>query len=240
MRADGRTNNGIRKVTIKKDFLKYAEGSCLIEAENTKVVCSASVEDGVPPFMRNLGKGWITAEYAMLPRSCRERISRESSRGKIGGRTQEIQRLVGRSLRSVVDASCLGERTIWLDCDVVQGDGGTRATSITGAFVALALALKKMQKDGLIKNIPLIDYVAAISVGIVQGKPMLDLTYEEDSKADVDMNIVMTQSGKFVEIQGTAEGALFTKMQMEQMLELAKLGIASLVKKQKDVLRLEL
>lgn len=240
MRNDGRSNLALREITIKKDFLKYAEGSCLIEAGNTKVICSASVEDGVPPFLRDKGVGWVTAEYSMLPRSCRSRIARDSSRSKTSGRSQEIQRLIGRSLRSVVNMSILGERTIWLDCDVLQGDGGTRAASVTGAFVALAEALKKIRKDGLIKNIPLTDYVASVSVGIVNGKTMLDLVYEEDSKAEVDMNIVMTGNGKLIEVQGTAEGKPFTKTDLDNMLEVAKDGIEKLVKKQKQILKLEI
>lgn len=240
MRDDGRGNQGLRKVTLKKDFLKYAEGSCLIEMGNTKVICSASVIDGVPPFLKNSGKGWVTAEYGMLPRSCKRRTPRESSRGKIGGRTQEIQRLIGRSLRAVVDTSVLGERTIWIDCDVIQGDGGTRAASVTGAFIALADALRRMRKDGLIEDLPLADYVASVSGGIVNGNIMLDLTYREDSQADVDMNIVMTEKGKFIEIQGTAEGGPFTKTDMDHMLELAKKGIEKLIRKQKEVLKLEI
>jgi len=240
MRNDGRLDHSLRKVNIKRDFLKYAEGSCLIEAGNTKVICSASVENGVPHFLRNTGKGWVTAEYGMLPRSCKSRITREASRGKVGGRTQEIQRLVGRSLRAVVDTSVLGERTIWIDCDVIQGDGGTRVASITGAFVALADAIKKMQKEGLIAQSPLSDYVASVSVGIVDGKIKLDLNYEEDSKADVDMNVVMTGSGEFVEIQGTAEGGTFTKTDMDNMLKIAKKGIDKLISKQKEILKLDL
>ena len=240
MRDDGRGNQGLRGVTLKKDFLKYAEGSCLIEMGNTKVICSASVIDGVPPFLKNSGKGWVTAEYSMLPRSCKRRTPRESSRGKMGGRTHEIQRLIGRSLRAVVDTSVLGERTIWIDCDVIQGDGGTRAASVTGAFIALADALRRMRKDGLIEDLPLADYVASVSAGIVNGKIMLDLTYREDSQADVDMNIVMTDKGKFIEIQGTAEGRPFTKTDMDHMLELAKKGIEKLIRKQKDVLKLEI
>ncbi len=240
MRDDGRGNQGLRKVTLKKDFLKYAEGSCLIEMGNTKVICSASVIDGVPHFLKNSGKGWVTAEYGMLPRSCKSRTPRESSRGKTGGRTQEIQRLIGRSLRAVVDTSVLGERTIWIDCDVIQGDGGTRAASVTGAFIALADALRRMRKDGLIEDLPLDEYVASVSVGIVNGMIMLDLTYREDSQADVDMNIVMTEKGKFIEIQGTAEGRPFTKTDMDHMLELAKKGIEKLVRKQKEVLKLEI
>lgn len=240
MRSDGRSHQGLRKITIKKDFLKYAEGSCLIEIGNTKVICSASVENGVPHFLRDTGKGWVTAEYGMLPRSCKSRITRESSRGKVGGRTQEIQRLVGRSLRAVVDTSVLGERTIWIDCDVIQGDGGTRAASITGAFIALTGALKKMQKDELIESLPLTDYVASVSVGVINDKIILDLTYEEDSQADVDMNVVMTKKGKFIEVQGTAEGKPFSKTDMDNMLELAKNGIERIIKKQKEALKLEI
>ncbi|MBN1405569.1 MAG: ribonuclease PH [Candidatus Omnitrophica bacterium] len=240
MRIDGRSNNELRKVAIHRNYLKYAEGSCLIEMGNTKVVCSASVEDGVPPFLRNLGKGWVTAEYGMLPRSCRSRIQRDSSRGKVNGRTQEIQRLIGRSLRAVVDTSKLGERTIWLDCDVIQGDGGTRAAGITGAFVALIDALNKIKKDGLVKTMPVKSYVASVSVGIVNGKPTLDLTYEEDSQAEVDMNVIMTDKDEFIEIQGTAEGKPFTKYQSEQLLALAKKGIEKLIKKQKEMLQLPL
>jgi ribonuclease PH len=240
MRDDGRAEQSLRKVTIKKDYLKYAEGSCLIELGNTKVLCSASVEDGVPIFLRNQDRGWVSAEYSMLPRSCRSRVPRDSSRGKIAGRTQEIQRLIGRSLRPVVDASILGERTIWIDCDVIQADGGTRAASVTGAFVALADALKKIQRDGIIEKLPLLDYVASVSVGIVNGKVMLDLTYDEDSKAEVDMNIVMTQHGKLIEVQGTAEREPFTKAEMDKMLELAKKGIEKLIEKQKEVLKIEI
>lgn len=240
MRSDGRSHQSLRKITIKKDFLKYAEGSCLIEIGNTKVICSASVENGVPHFLRDTGKGWVTAEYGMLPRSCKSRITRESSRGKVGGRTQEIQRLVGRSLRAVVDTSVLGERTIWIDCDVIQGDGGTRAASITGAFIALTGALKKMQKDDLIESLPLTDYVASVSVGVINDKIILDLTYEEDSQADVDMNVVMTKKGKFIEVQGTAEGKPFSKTDMDNMLELAKKGIENIIKKQKEALKLEI
>lgn len=240
MRTDGRGNQALRKVTIKNDYLKYAEGSCLIEVGNTKVICSASVEDGVPPFLKGSGTGWVTAEYGMLPRSCQSRIARESSRGKVGGRTQEIQRLIGRALRSVVDTAVLGERTIWIDCDVLQGDGGTRTASITGAFVALVDALKKMKKQGMIEKIPLIDFVASVSVGIIKDNILLDLTYEEDSQADVDMNVAMTSKGEFVEIQGTAEGKTFTKSDMEHMLAIAKKGIEKLIKRQTEILGLEL
>lgn len=240
MRSDGRSNQGLRKISIKKDYLKYAEGSCLIEAGNTKVICSASVEDGVPPFLRDTGSGWVTAEYGMLPRSCKGRIMREAARGKVGGRTHEIQRLIGRSLRAIVDMSGFGERTIRLDCDVVQADGGTRAASITGAFVALAEALNNMKKEGTIEALPLHDYVASVSVGAIDESLMLDLDYGEDSKADVDMNIVMTGKGEFVEIQGTAEGNPFTKKDMDNMLSLAKKGIESLIKKQREVLKIDI
>ncbi len=228
----------MRKVKIKTGFTKYAEGSCLIEFGNTKVICTASLEDSVPPFLRGRGSGWITAEYSMLPRSCTRRTARESSRGKVGGRTHEIQRLIGRSLRSVVDMSLLGERTIWIDCDVIQGDGGTRTASITGAFVALVLCLKKMQKDKLIEELPVKDYVAAVSVGILGKEIVLDLDYEKDSQADVDMNVVMTSSGKFIEIQGTAEGEPFSNTQMKKMLLLAESGIKKLIAKQKAILKI--
>ena len=204
-RADGRKNNELRKLKITPDYIKFAEGSCLVELGNTKVIATASVEDGVPPFLRNSGNGWVTGEYGMIPRSCKSRVPREASKGKLGGRTHEIQRLIGRSLRSVTDMTKLGERTIWLDCDVVQADGGTRCASITGSFVALALALHKMKEDKILDLIPLSDYVAAVSVGMISGEPTLDLDYEEDSKGDVDMNIVMTGSGRFIEVQGTAE-----------------------------------
>ncbi len=236
MRNDGRLPNGIRKVKITNDFIEYAEGSCLFEIGNTKVVCTASIEDGVPPFLRGKGTGWITSEYSMLPRSCNKRVSRESSRGKVGGRTHEIQRLVGRSMRSVTDMDALGERTIWLDCDVLQADGGTRCASITGSFIALALALGKLKKSGLILEIPLAGFISAISVGVVKGAPCLDLNYEEDSKADVDMNVVMTDSGKFVEIQGTAERDPFDREAMNEMLKLAEKGIEHLIDKQKTAL----
>ncbi len=228
----------MRKVNIKTGFIKYAEGSCLIEFGNTKVICTASLENSVPPFLRGKGSGWITAEYSMLPRSCTRRTPRESSKGKVGGRTHEIQRLIGRSLRSVIDMDLLGERTIWIDCDVIQGDGGTRTASITGAFVALVVCLKKMQKDKLIDVLPVKDYVAAVSVGILGKDIVLDLDYEKDSKADVDMNVVMTSSGKFIEIQGTAEGEPFSGAQMKKMLLLAEGGIKKLIAKQKAILKI--
>ncbi len=238
MRKHSRPLHGLRKINIKTGFIKYAEGSCIIEFGNTKVICTASLESGVPVFLRNSNKGWITAEYAMLPRSCNKRMQRESSRGRISGRTHEIQRLIGRSLRSVVDMNLLGEKTIWIDCDVIQADGGTRTASITGSFIALGLCLKHMVKQGIIETMPINDYIAAISVGISGNDIILDLDYEEDSKADVDMNVVMTGSGKFIEIQGTAELSPFDNSQMKRMLDLAKKGIKELVAKQKEVLKL--
>jgi len=236
MRADGRAKDELRKLKIKRDYIKYAEGSCLIELGNTKLVCTASVEDGVPPFLRNTGSGWVTAEYSMLPRSCKTRVPRESSRGKVGGRTQEIQRLIGRSLRGVVDLSKLSERTIWLDADVIQGDGGTRCAAITGSFIALCDALDKLKKDGVFDKLPISDFVAAVSVGIVDGEVYLDLDYEEDSKAEVDMNVVMTGAGKFIEIQGTAEKAPFDNKMMKDMIDVAKKGVEELIVRQKKVL----
>jgi ribonuclease PH len=233
-RPDGRKPDQLRPVKVQKNYLKHAEGSCLISFGDTKVVCSASVEEGVPPFLKGKGQGWVTAEYGMLPRSCTQRISREKGGGS--GRTQEIQRLVGRSLRAVVDMPRLGERTVKIDCDVIQGDGGTRTASITGGFIALALALKTIKKAGLIQDLPLKDPVAAISVGIKDGHALLDLNYAEDSTAEVDMNIVMLGSGDFVEIQGTAEGKAFTKKQMDTMLALAQKGIRELFVVQKKVL----
>lgn len=236
-RPGGRDNNDLRRIKITKDYIRYAEGSCLIEFGNTKVIATASVEETVPPFLKGKGTGWVTAEYSMIPRSCRSRVPRESSKGKVGGRTHEIQRLIGRSMRSVVDMKKLGERTVWMDCDVIQADGGTRCASITGSFVALVLALAKLKKDGVIDEIPVSDYVAAVSVGIVGGKPALDLDYDEDSGAEVDMNIVMTGSGKFIEVQGTAEREPFTKHEMETLLSLAKDGIDSIVRAQKKALK---
>src|SRR4030042_629875 len=218
MRNGNRELDELRKIKIKRDVMKYAEGSCLIEMGNTKVICTASVEEKVPPFLRNTGTGWITAEYGMLPRSCKSRIERESSRGKQSGRTQEIQRLIGRSLRSVAALPKLGERTIWIDCDVLQGDGGTRTASITGSFIALADALLKLKSDKIIDAIPLMDYVAAISVGIVDNKKCLDLNYEEDSKAEVDMNVIMTGAGKLVEVQGTAEKTPFSTKDLNDLI----------------------
>ena len=237
-RIDGRTANQLRKVIIKRNYLKFALGSCLIEMGNTRVICSASCEEKVPHFLKDTGKGWVTAEYGMLPASCTERIQRESSRGKVGGRTHEIQRLIGRSLRAVCDLTKLGERAIWIDCDVVQGDGGTRTASITGSFIALADALSKLRKEGKISKNPLIDYVAAVSVGMVGGTPALDLCYEEDSKADVDMNLVMTGSGRLIEIQGTAEHAPFSKNELNRLLTLGEKGITELIHLQKRFVKL--
>ncbi len=236
MRIDQRGYDKLRRVIITRQYIKYAEGSCLIEIGNTRIVCTAYLEEKVPPFLKGMGGGWITAEYGMLPRSTHERTLREGYRGSTAGRTYEIQRLIGRSLRAVVDLSALGERTIWIDCDVLQADGGTRCGSITGGFVALVDCLNFLKKKGLISKLPLRDFVAAVSVGILEGEPMLDLTYEEDSKADVDMNVVMTGEGKFIEIQGTAEGEPFTAEEMERLLLLAKKGIEELVEIQKTVL----
>ena len=228
MRSDQRPANELRATTLTPHYLMHAEGSVLIDAGRTRVICAASVEDRVPPFLRNSGKGWVTAEYGMLPRATSTRTQREASAGKVGGRTQEIQRLIGRSLRSVTNLAALGERTIWIDCDVLQADGGTRTASITGAFVALALALEKLRARDAIKSIPLNDYVAATSVGIVDGEPLLDLAYDDDSRADVDMNIVKTGDGRFIEVQGTAEGHAFRRHELDQLLDLATQGIAQL------------
>lgn len=228
-RSDGRQLDEIRKVIITKNYNKYAEGSCLIEVGDTRVVCTATIEDSVPPFLKGTMTGWITAEYGMLPRSCKTRIQRD----KTSGRTYEIQRLIGRSLRSIIDLTKIGERTIRLDCDVIQADGGTRTASITGSFIALIEALHKLKKAGLFISLPVSDYVAAISVGVIDGKVMLDLTYEEDSNAQVDMNVVMTGNGKFIEVQGTAEREPFSKNKMDDLLELAKTGITKLIEMQK-------
>jgi ribonuclease PH len=217
------------------DYSMHAEGSVLIDAGRTRVLCMASVEDRVPPFLRNSGKGWVTAEYGMLPRATSTRMQREASTGKVGGRTQEIQRLIGRSLRSVTNLPALGERTIWIDCDVIQADGGTRTASITGAFVALALALEKLRERDVLKTIPLLDYVAATSVGIVDGEPLLDLAYDDDSRADVDMNIVKTGDGRFIEVQGTAEAEPFGRDALLTLLDLADLGIKQLIEKQRTI-----
>ena len=215
--------------------MMHAEGSVLVEAGRTRVICTASLEDRVPPFLRGTGKGWVTAEYGMLPRATTTRSTREASAGKVGGRTQEIQRLIGRSLRSVVDLVNLGERTVWMDCDVIQADGGTRTTSITGAFVALVLALDRLKQNGGLKAIPVSDYVAATSVGIIDGTPMLDLAYDEDSHAEVDMNVVQTGAGKFIEVQGTAETTPFDRAALDALLQLAEKGIKELVAKQRAI-----
>ena len=230
-RSEGRSSNELRKVKVTKNYTKHAEGSCLIEFGDTRVICTASVEESVPPFLRNTGTGWVTAEYGMLPRSTNTRIRRDKAANS--GRTQEIQRLIGRSLRGVVNMDQLGERTIKIDCDVIQADGGTRTASITGGFIALVLALKKIQKEGLIKKVPVTDYVAAISVGIYKDALLLDLDYEEDSNAEMDMNVVMVSGGKFIEVQGTAEGKAFSKNEMDQLLELAKDGVKELIAIQK-------
>ncbi len=232
-RLDGRLFNQLRKVKVTKNYMKHAEGSCFIEFGETKVICTASVEENVPRFLKGKGTGWVTAEYGMLPRSCTTRMKRD--RAANSGRTQEIQRLIGRSLRGVMDMSRLGERTIKIDCDVVQADGGTRTASITGGFIALALALKVIKKKKLIESIPLTDFVAAISVGIFDGKLLLDLNYVEDSNAEMDMNVVMVGKGKFVEVQGTAEGTPFSKKEMDGLLKLAEKGIKELLVIQKKV-----
>jgi ribonuclease PH len=238
MRTDKRQPGEMRPVEIIPGFLATAEGSVLIKVGNTQVLCAASVEDTVPPFLRNSGKGWVTAEYAMLPRATATRTPREVSKGRMSGRTHEIQRLIGRSLRSVVDMAALGERTVVLDCDVLQADGGTRTASITGAFVALTLALRQLVTFKVLKSMPVRDHVAATSVGLVGGEAMLDLCYEEDSRADVDMNVVMTGSGKFIEVQATAEHTPFDDAQMGSMIGLARSGIAQLVEMQKKVVRI--
>jgi ribonuclease PH len=235
MRSDQRRSNQLRDTTITPNYLIHAEGSVLIQAGNTKVICAASVEDRVPNFLRNTGKGWVTAEYGMLPRATSTRTQREASQGKVGGRTQEIQRLIGRSLRSVTNLPALGERTVWIDCDVIQADGGTRTASITGAFVALALAFERLRERDVIRTIPLADYVAATSVGIVDTEPLLDLAYEDDSRAEVDMNIVKTGDGRFIEVQGTAEALPFGRDALMTLLDLADYGIAQLVEKQRAI-----
>lgn len=235
-RSDNRSTDEMRPVNILPDYIKTAEGSALIEVGNTRVICTASVEGTVPVFLRNSGRGWITAEYGMLPRSTLTRSPRESARGRVGGRTHEIQRLIGRSLRAVVELSKLGERSILIDCDVIQADGGTRTASITGAFVALGLALEKLVEAGTLTAFPLKDFVAAVSVGIVDGTPLLDLSYEEDSRADVDMNLVMTGAGKFVEVQATAEHQAFDDAQLQTLIGLARKGLQSLFEKQQTLL----
>lgn len=236
-RVDERNKNQLRQIIITPNYIKHPEGSVLIEVGDTKVICNASVENRVPPFLRGQGKGWITAEYAMLPRATDKRNIRESSRGRVGGRTMEIQRLIGRVMRSVVDLDNIGERTIWIDCDVIQADGGTRTASITGAFVATVLAFGKLLEEKTIDHMPIHDYLAAISVGILSnGEEVLDLNYEEDSSASVDMNIVMTGSEEFVEIQGNGEENTFSYTELQTMIQLAREGIHEIFKLQKGVL----
>src|SRR6266542_231487 len=237
MRSDGRKLSQLRPLKITPGYIKTADGSVLIEMGDTKVICTAKFEERAPQFLRNSGKGWITAEYGMLPGSSQTRIGRESARGRVGGRTHEIQRLIGRSLRAIADLRRLGERTIWIDCDVIQADGGTRTAAITGAFVALGLALEKLVEAGTLTAVPLRDFVAAISVGVVDGEVLLDLNYEEDSRADVDMNVVMTAGHKMVEVQATAENQVFDEAQLNKMLGLAQQGVRALIAKQQAILR---
>lgn len=235
MRPDGRKNNEIRTVKITRNFISTAEGSVLISMGNTRVICTASIEEKVPIFLKDQKKGWITAEYSMLPRATKTRTFRESTSGRISGRTHEIQRLIGRALRSVVDLSSIGERTIWIDCDVLEADGGTRTAAITGSYICLIDAIQYALRNGLIDKSPVKDYLAAVSAGIVKGEPILDLCYEEDSIAEVDMNIVMTGSGEFVEIQGTAEGEPFSKNMLDSLIKLAREGIHTLIDIQKHL-----
>lgn len=235
-RNNGRGYDELRPVKFTRNYTKYAQGSVLVEMGETKVICTATIEDRVPPFLKNTGKGWITAEYSMLPSSTQSRKVRESSRGKVEGRTQEIQRLIGRALRSVVDLDSIGERTIWIDCDVIQADGGTRTASITGSFVALVDALDKLKEEGALKYIPVSNFVSAVSVGIIEGQTMLDLCYTEDSTAKVDMNIVMTDKGEFVEVQGTGEESPFSREDLMELLRLGEKGNTELIRLQKEVL----
>jgi len=238
-RVDGRKPEEIRKVNIVRNFIPYAEGSVLFELGNTRVICTASIEEKVPSFLKDTGQGWVTAEYSMLPRATEIRTPRESTMGRVAGRTQEIQRMIGRSLRSVVDLKALGELTIWIDCDVMQADGGTRTAAITGSFIALYDALYCLLKQKRISEIPLSEYVAATSVGIVGGEPRLDLCFQEDTGAQVDMNVVMTDTGKIIEIQGTAERYPFTRKEFQQLLDLAEKGIRELIKIQKSLIGVE-
>ncbi|HEX8097129.1 MAG TPA: ribonuclease PH [Pyrinomonadaceae bacterium] len=236
-RTDGRAADELRAVKLTPGYVPYAEGSVLIEMGQTRVICTASVEEKVPPHLRNVrGQGWVTAEYAMLPRATLQRKARETGRNGLSGRTHEIQRLIGRSLRAVADRNLLGERTVTLDCDVLQADGGTRTAAITGAYVAFALACRRLQREGKITRNPVLGEVAAVSVGIVGHTPLLDLKYDEDSRAEVDMNVVCTGDGRFIEVQGTAEGEPYTRAQMDDLLELARTGIQSLVKLQREAL----
>ena len=236
MRNNGREWNEIREVKITRDYLKYPEGAVLIEMGNTKVICTASIEDKVPAFLRNTGKGWLTAEYSMLPMSTQIRTPRESTRGRVGGRTHEIQRLIGRSLRAVTDLNMFGEKTIYIDCDVIQADGGTRTASITGGSVALVDLFRKLKQRGIVSKVPVEDYVSAVSVGVVDGQLNLDLEYEEDSRAEVDMNFIMTGNGLFIEVQGTAEEVPFSRDLFDQMTDLAIYGIMEITKKQVEIL----
>lgn len=239
MRVDGRAADNLRPAKITPDFIPSAEGSVLIEVGQTRVIVTATVDDGVPSFLKGKGKGWVTGEYGMLPRSTEDRTPRESTRGKQSGRTLEIQRMIGRTLRAVTDLKALGERTVWLDCDVIQADGGTRTASVTGAFVALALALERMVAAGILRSVPLFDSVAATSVGIVGNDLLLDLAYEEDSRAEVDMNVVMTGSGEFVEVQASAEGRPYTNDELQKLIDLAAGGIRQLTKVQQDLLQMK-
>jgi len=234
-RTDGRLADAVRETRITADYTVHAEGSVLIEVGRTKVICTASVEERVPPFLRGTGKGWVTAEYGMLPRATSTRTQREASAGKVGGRTQEIQRLIGRSLRSVTTLTEVGERSIYVDCDVIQADGGTRTAAITGGFVALVLAFEKLRLQAAISRIPVTDYVAATSVGVVDGTPLLDLAYDEDSRAEVDMNIVKTSDGRFIELQGTAETKPFDRAGLDALLALGDIGIRQLIEKQRAI-----
>jgi len=235
-RDDKRKVNEMRNIKITRDYIKYPEGSVLIECGETKVICNASITNGVPRFLRGSGTGWLTAEYSMLPRSTQTRNGRESARGKLGGRTVEIQRLIGRALRTAIDLKKIGEKTVIIDCDVIQADGGTRTASITGGYIALGLAIKKVMEKKELKENPLVANVAAISVGIVDGSPMLDLKYTEDFKAEVDMNVVMNSEGEFVEVQGTGEEATFTRAELNQLLDLAEKGIKELIELQNEII----
>ncbi|NOU95978.1 ribonuclease PH [Paenibacillus sp. LMG 31456] len=236
MRKDGRQENQTRSVSITTHYSKHAEGSVLIEVGDTKVICTATVEERVPPFMKGQGKGWVTAEYSMLPRATQVRNQRESAKGKLGGRTMEIQRLIGRALRSVVSLESLGERSITLDCDVIQADGGTRTTSITGAFVAMSMAIDTLVKEKKLSKYPITDFLGSVSVGVINEKACLDLNYDEDSKAKVDMNVVMTGQGKFVEVQGTGEDAPFSRSELDELLALAETGIQAMIREQETAL----
>ena len=236
MRSNDRRRDEIREVKITRNYLKYPEGSVLIEIGDTRVICTATVEDKVPPFLRNSGKGWLTAEYSMFPMSTQSRNIREATRGRIGGRTHEIQRLIGRSLRAVTDLNSFGEKTIYIDCDVIQADGGTRTISITGGFIALIDAFRKLKDEGIVNKIPVRDFVSAVSVGVVDGNVLLDLDYEEDSTAQVDMNFVMTRNGLIIEVQGTAEEYPFSRSLLDKMTDLATRGIADLTEKQVEIL----